>query len=151
MSISNLFGVNQYDLNAKSIAFGDEPLNKYDENAVIATFSGALNTTSNVRLTRVGRMVFVSLLPFGGGTLTAGILTSDAVIPVDLRPAQSVSVISICVVGANQVSARFTLLNTGNFQVTNSAVSGANLLYGQNFPNATAISTLDVVSFVYNV
>jgi hypothetical protein len=151
MSISNLLGVNQYDLNAKSIAFGDEPLSKYDENTVVATFTGPLTATTNVRLTRIGRMVYVSILPFSGSTTSAAILTSDAVVPVDLRPAQSVSVVSVFVVGANQVPARFTLLNTGNFQITNSTVSAPNLNFGQNFPTSTAISNLDVVSFVYNV
>jgi hypothetical protein len=170
MSIANLFDSNSYDLIARSLftstsintlgnigcaglVFNAEVLNDYQVYTLgIGWVYGSQTFGGNARVVKIGKFVNLNIVPFSLTSTNASTFTTNiAILPVDSRPYQNVETVATMLVGANTIGVRCVVLTTGNVQISSSAVSGANLLYGQNFPASGTISLVNSINISFQV
>ena len=136
------------------ISFGDEPLDNYQEVSSGISLTGPATVNANARITRIGRQVNLELQPWGAVlTTSSGILTSNAFLNVDYRPANTVIFYASGEVGSAlnaEVLLYCKLTSGGVLTIQPMNVSGTYLI-PINYPNSTTIAMAQGCSVSYAV
>jgi hypothetical protein len=90
---------------------------------IVASFTGPYPVTSSIVLTHVGNVVYAKISAVTGTSTAAAVFTATGAIPVDLRPASSVYLEGIVVVGAAHAKGCVTIASNGTMTVGRDSTS----------------------------